>query len=188
MGQTIRVSTKPVIVVQDFHRALYALADKAETAHQTVMGKMCNIVETRYGDTPPTFEQYTADQQALKKLAADKGYADNQWVRKPYAAAVKLLYGALPESNSPAAVAKRMQREADAAKNPPKVGAPAGQTQPRKAGPGETIEQFVARVGIFATLDAVARILASDDSTAAASKQLVAVEAVIRADLSKKAA
>lgn len=186
----VSVSTKPVIVPTEFHKGLVAIMDKVATQEQTAMGKMCALIESKYGDTPPTFAQYTADQAALKELARARGFADNQWVRKPFAAAIKALYGALPESDSPAAVAKRAQREAEAAKNPPKVGAPAGETQPRKVSASESVEQFIARVGIFATLDALTRILASDDSTKAAAKQLTALEAVIRMDINpaKKAA
>lgn len=178
----IKVSTKAAVEVLPFHQDVYRIAMTGIRATQTVAQKMAALVTSRYADKAPTFEQYKADLRALDQIAKDRKLVDGQWLRRPYGAALKQLYGALPVSQAPEAVAKRQQREqrdalvkkaiADAKATgtkdaPAPVGAPAGQTQERVPSPAEQLEQLVSRVGVYETLYACLRILESDESTKA---------------------
>jgi hypothetical protein len=84
---------------------------------------------------------------------------------------VKTLYGAIPESQDAAAVAKRAQRDAKAAlakaAAAAPVGAPAGETQATQPNEDEQIEQVIARLGYFKCMDALIRIAAADEKTKA---------------------
>lgn len=153
------------IVVTDFHRDAYNIAMTGARANMSMGKKLAELIHTRYGDTSPTFEQYREDQAALRELAKVRKLADNQWVRKPYAAAIKARFGKLPVSLDPAAVLKAAKRAADAAAKPKAAGAPAGATQDHGATPDEQIDALVTRVGIFKMLEACTRILAADDLT-----------------------
>jgi hypothetical protein len=180
----IQVTTKPVakttaIEVSQFHMDVAKIALHGVRQAETVKQKMLTLVRTQYGETAPTFAQYKADLKALKAIAAQRKLADAQWLHRPYGAALKEAYGALPVSQDPAAVLKRAQRDAmqaqlkaiqEAAKQAgtaPKAGAPAGETQERTPSPDEQIESVVARLGVFETLAACIRILESDDATKA---------------------
>lgn len=195
----IKTSTKAAIEILDFHRDVFRIAQTGQRAVQTMASKMETLVTSRYGTTCPTFAQHRADIKALDQLARDKGLTDGQWMRRPYNAAIIALYGALPVSMAPDAVAKREQREArdkivkaaiakakaeqtmQAKVNP--VGAPAGETQERQPSEAEQLEQLVTRCGVFETLYACLRILDSDESTHA---QVVHMRKM--ADAAKKAA
>ena len=175
MGQTIRTSTRAAVEVTAFHRDVFAIAQTGHRAAETMDKKMRALLTSKYGTTAPTFEQYRADRAALRQLAADKKLADDQWVRKPYCAAVKALFGALPEAQTPEAIAKRQQR--DAAKTAAKataapVGAPAGQTQDRQPTEAEQIESLITRIGLIKAADAMVRILKADDRTKAQAVHL----------------
>lgn len=170
-------ATKSTIVVSQFHKDAYAIAQTACKAGITMAQKLNALVSARYGDTCPTFEEYRADQAALAQLAKTRGLVDNQWVRKPYAAAVKARYGALPASQDPAAILKAAKRAADKAEREAKqgnvsAGAPAGQTQDHGTNPTEEIEAIVTRLGLFKCLDACINILASDKATKAQAQHL----------------
>ena len=130
---------------------------------------MRKLLLDQYGSTAPTWEQFRADRAALKILAEFKGLVDDQHVRKPYNAAIIELYGALPVSMSEAAVAKRASRpvhDKAAAKAAIEAataaarGAKKGETGERNESVPETIEQFIAKHGLAAVLQATARILA----------------------------
>lgn len=131
-------------------------------------------VRAHYGDKAPTYAQYKALQGALYLQSIEAGFT-GQMMRKHVAHAVKTAYGALPESDSPAAIAKRAQRPGKAAKTP-KVGA----AETFKAGmehaqSNETIESFIARVGVTATLAALNRMLDTEEVTKAAAAACAAV-------------
>lgn len=136
--------------------------------------QLSTLLRAEYGEAGPTFEQYRKLQEALKLQALDAGFT-GQAMRKHCAKAVKGLYGALPESTDAAAIAKRAQRVKNAAKARAEKkssdaggGTLAGNVSPearRNPGPQETIEQFIARVGIAATLNALAKILETDSQT-----------------------
>src|SRR5688572_17899812 len=91
-------------VVAQFHKDVFAAAQLAARAGVTMAQKLNTLILAKYGDTCPTFEQYRDDQKALAQLAKDRKLVDNQWVRKPYAAAIKARFGALPVSQAPEAV------------------------------------------------------------------------------------
>jgi hypothetical protein len=186
------VATKGIEVTA-FHKDVYAAINTARTAVDKAQGtmqqKLANLLRSKYAAVMPTFEQFRADRAALKELAKQKGLADDQWLRKPYNAAVHLLYGALPEAQTAAAIAKRKLREANEAagittvKDGKKVaakpavsgakpGAIKGNTTQRVADESETIEQYIARVGLWKVMDACARLLNADQSTSEAAKVL----------------
>lgn len=163
---------KGTIAISVFQQDLFAAAYKgAEGVHKAVesqRAQMRKLLLDQYGSTAPTFEQFRADRAALKILAMQKGLVDDQWVRKPYNAAIIELYKALPVSMSEAAIAKRAQRptvDKAAAKAAikdalTKAGAVKGDTTERDPSAAETVEQFIAKFGITNVLQAAARILA----------------------------
>lgn len=196
---TTQAKTTPVQVL-DFHAAVFAVARTGHNAGQTMARKMAELLISRYGACKfdpkderfgkaehvgadaggPTHESYRNDQAALKLIAEQKGLADNQWVRKPYAAAVKALYGALPIAMSAEAIQKRAQREANEAARKlaeaaKPAGAPKDETTERVPSESETIEQVIARLGVFQALDACVRILNSESSTKAQAAHMAAM-------------
>lgn len=146
---------------QDLFEAAFKGAEAVNKAEESNRAKMRAILLDQYGSTAPTFEQFRADRAALAILAKQRGLVDDQWVRKPYNAAIVDLYGALPVSMSPAAVAKRAEREAEQAKQAAKPGAVKGDTTQRDASADEKLEQFIAKHGIAKVLSAAAKILAA---------------------------
>lgn len=178
---------KQIIEISAFQRDVFAVLSRDHTQTQTTAQKMATLLATKYGKPVlgkdadgaetrsggPTFEQYRADQSALREIAAERKLKDAQWLRKSYAKAVRETYGALPVAQTAEAILKRQQRAAQeaikrqAAGNPPAptAGAPAGQTQEHAPSPSETMEQLVTRLGLFNTGFALVRILESDEST-----------------------
>jgi hypothetical protein len=154
------------IEVTAFHRDVFKAAEAGRKAGETMLQKMVALLRSKYAAVAPTFEQYRADQKALAEIAKERGLTDNQWVRKPFALAVKTLYGALPEAQTAAAMAKRKLREANAAAGV-KAGAPKGETAPRRQSEPETLEQYITRVGVFKVLQQCALILECVDDTKA---------------------
>lgn len=176
-----------ILEVTAFHRDVFAILGRAHTQTQTTAQRMAVLLATKYGKAVPvkdkdghdvlsggpTFEQYRADQAALREIATERKLKDAQWLRKSYAKAVRETYGSLPVAQTAEAIQKRAQRAAAeankraAAGNPPAptAGAPAGQTQEHAPSPSETIESLVTRLGLFNTGFAIVRILESDDST-----------------------
>lgn len=192
MSQTnAQAVAKKGVEVTAFHKDMYAAINTARTAVDKAQGsmqqKLANLLRSKYGAVMPTFEQFRADRAALKELAKQKGLADDQWLRKPYNAAVHLLYGALPEAQTATAIAKRALRAANEAagvttvkagkKDAPasKPGAPKGETSPRAPSEEETIEQYIARVGFYKIMDACARMLNADKTTSIEAKALQAI-------------
>lgn len=171
------------IAITTFHKDVYACINTQHTAVTkatgTMQAKLGGLLVSKYGTVAPTFEQFRLDRMALKELAVQKGLADDQWLRKPFNAALIALFGKLPEAQTQAAIAKRKLRDAAAAKkgaDKPKVGAVKGETAPRRNPEPETIEQLVARVGIWKVLEACTKILASDESTVAQAKTLASLK------------
>lgn len=167
--------SKAQVVVTPFHTDLYAAAMANVKAAATMSTKMQALVSSKYGTTAPTYEQYRTDQAVLASIAKDKGLVDNQWVRKPYAAAVKAVFGELPVAQTAAAIAKRKLREQQA----PKSGAPKGVVTTRNSSSADQIEQFIAKAGVFAVLSTLTKMLAADSSTKEAAKALVAVQGTL---------
>lgn len=148
---------------QDLFNAAYKGAEAINKAVESNRAQMRKLLLDQYGSTAPTWEQFRADRAALKILAAQKGLVDDQHVRKPYNAAIVDLYGALPESQSEAAIAKRAERDAKGVSikaKGGKAGAVKGDTAARNEGAPESVEQFIAKYGITQVLQAAARILA----------------------------
>jgi hypothetical protein len=172
------------VEVSKFQRALFgtlfSAADKLCKAIETSKATCERAITAQYGNTCPTFEQFKSDRSALRVLSLERGLVDDQYVRKSYNAAIIKLYGALPVSMSEAAIAKRATRPTS--NNPVSVGqdakkskAPA--TPAKRADDSEiaTIGQFIAKFGHAAVLVEMAKILATETSTALDAKTLIAV-------------
>jgi len=163
------VATSPIaklaLTITPFHKDLFAAMVAGRKAHGTMLEKMQALLKSKYGATMPSYVQAKGDRAALKALADEKGLADDQWMRKPYNLAVKALYGDLPASTSAAALAKAKAREAS-----PKAGAKKGETAPRRTSNPESLEQYIARIGVFKVLEQCVLILESDEATHAAAK------------------
>ena len=195
----IKTSTTAAVEVTAFHKDVANIAIAGMRSQETMHKRMVALITSRYGDTAPTFEQHRADIKAFGEVAKSRKLASDQWIRRPYNAAIIALFEKLPVSMAPDAVQKREQREArdklvkaaiakakesqtmQAVSNP--VGAPAGETQEREPSDAEKLEQMVTRCGVFETLYACLRILDSDESTHA---QVVHMRKM--ADAAKKAA
>lgn len=109
----VKTSAKPApttVEIKPFHKDVAAACFAHVKAGDTMRIKLANLLTSRYGECMPNIAQYTADQAALAELAKAKGLVDNQWVRKPYAAAVRALYGALPVSLNQESLAKAATR------------------------------------------------------------------------------
>lgn len=168
------------VIISPFHVKMFDAAFKAaDTLCKAVESQrvvMRNLLVSQYGDVPPTYGQFRADRDALRVMALDRGLVDDQWVRKPYNAAVIAMYGALPVSDSPAAQAKRAQRPV-AVKGAVKPGAVKGDTAARAPAEPATIEQFIAKHGAGKVLAELSRILATKRETQLDAKTLLAVAA-----------
>lgn len=175
------------------HMQLFAIAYKAAVEVDKVIRRhVDNIIQwlqVQYGDTPPTYEQFWDDRDALKALARERGLANDQSVRKPYNAAVRQLYGeqilaategrsALPVSTTKEAVAKRMITKPPTKKA--RVGKDAA-TKPVRTANGmpsdaeAAIRMVLQRFGFGAVLMAFSRILAEKRETATEAKRLAAL-------------
>ena len=168
-----------------FEDALFALCESIEArayAIDSTREVIASMVREHYGKTAPTFEQYTHLQGAMHLMSLDAGYT-GQMMRKHIAHAVKSAYGALPVSMSAAAIAKRAQRPAKTAK--PAKPAPIKPAEAFQAGVAyaqgsESIEQFIARVGVVATLSALNRILECEESTKSAARAVLDVVPMVQ--------
>jgi len=188
VGDVKKVGVQPVVknaaintlTVTPYHAAVYAACAAAHKAAGTATEKMIALLKSKYGEVAPSYLQYRADQAALASIAKDKGLKDSQWLRKPFAAAVKAVFGALPESQDPASIAKRKLRAQKAGNAPASapVGAPKGKVQVKVTSPSESIEQAITRMGLFKVLEACTNILAQVDTTKELAK-------AIKADIQK---
>jgi hypothetical protein len=179
MAQTIKTSTVAAVVILAFHKDAFAIARTGHNAGETMAKKMSALLISRYGETCPTYEEYRLDLKALAQLAEERKLASDQWVRKPFCAAIKALWKELPVSMDAAAVLKRAERAAkeekvaaalklaeQVAQQTP-VGAPKGETQERVPSEAEKLESVVTRLGLYETLYACLRILEADEATKA---------------------
>lgn len=164
MSNANQLAVAAAVVITPFHKDMFAACQLVMKAVGTMESRMQALVTSKYGKVAPTYAQFRADRAALKSLADEKGLTSDQWVRKPYNAAIKAVFGALPESQSASSIAKRKLAAAKD-KVAGKAGAKKGETAPRRTGTPETIEQYVARVGVFKVLEACAAILESDEAT-----------------------
>jgi hypothetical protein len=73
-----------------------------------------------------------------------------------------------------AAIAVQAAKKAKTTKQA-KPGAPQGEVKDQQTGTAESVEQFIARVGVFAALDAVASILAAEKETESKAKALTSI-------------
>lgn len=101
-----------LVDTEDWHGAVIDTIGAWQKAAGTMLDRMLGLLEARYGNRMPTYEEYTHDQKALAQLAEKRGLKSNQWVRKPFAAAVKSRYNALPIQMTPEAIRKRAERAA----------------------------------------------------------------------------
>lgn len=165
-----------------FQRGLFTVLFDAEDKINRVILTQRERIESylakEYGDVSPTFEQFQADRKALAALSLERGLVDDQVVRKAYNVAIKALFGALPVSDSPAAIAKRLQRPTAA----PRARKVAGEGVDSQEG-GErvqeaeirSISQFIATFGAANVLVELAKILATEKATQLDARTLVAV-------------
>lgn len=192
------------LVISTFHKDVFATINTqrvaVDKAQGTMQAKLGALIVSKYGKVAPSYAQFRGDRDALKELATQKGLTDDQWLRKPYNAAIIAIFGKLPESLSPAALAKRALREKEAAQQleklnkaravkgdapldklpakvaapakPGKSGAPKNAPSERAPSESETIEQYVARTGFWKVMDVCARMLNADASTAEAAKAM----------------
>lgn len=167
------------IEVSPFQRSMFDCVTSTrravDKAHINMATRMQELIKSKYNAVMPTWEQFRADRAALAAMAKDKGLVDDQWIRKPYNTAIHALYGALPESQSIAAIAKRKQ----AAMRSPIIlatvaspGAVEGVVGARNASAAEQIEQMVAKFGVWDVLKACTKILATDTDTKEAAAAL----------------
>lgn len=96
--------------VLPFHKDVVGVLATAARAESTMKARLAALLTSRYGECMPTHDQYRADQAVLAALAEKRGLASDQWVRKPYAAAVRAVFGALPVSMSQESQAKAASR------------------------------------------------------------------------------
>lgn len=153
-----------------FHKDVFSIiatANRAATkAGETMSVKLFDLLGSRYGAVAPTFAQFKIDRAALKELAKAKGLTDDQYYRKAFNAAVIAKFGALPEAQTESAIAKREARGRNQAKK---------EATPAKRRDVETVEQYIARVGIWKILETCTAMLAADESTAATAKAIAKV-------------
>lgn len=165
------------VEIADYQTALFdVLFDAADQVCRVQESQRARIKDVLIGQYPecPTFAQFRSDRDALRVLALERGLVDDQYVRKAYNGAIVELWGALPVSDSPAAVAKRLQRPVKPIKadKPAKVDTP---PEKRAETVPATIGQFIARFGTAAVLVELAKILATEKSTATDAATLIAV-------------
>lgn len=158
------------VQVTKFHTEMFACMQTAAKAAGTMATRMQALLTSKYGTVMPTYEQFKGDRLALAHLADAKGLKDDQWIRKPYNAAVKALYGDLPKAPG--------SKVEGAKKGNGNAGAVKGQTAPRTTSERETLAQYIARVGVYKVLAECAAILEADDSTKAISSSLKAINGV----------
>jgi hypothetical protein len=154
---------KKELVITPFHKSLFAEIEKGRKATGTMIERMSALLKSKYGETMPTWLQAKEDRSALKSLGEEKGLVDDQWLRKPYNAACHAVYGGLPVSTS--AAAKKKQAKAGTPVKAGKSGAPKGETAPRRQSEPESIEQYIARIGVYKVLEQCCAILEADEST-----------------------
>jgi hypothetical protein len=166
------------LVITSFHKDVFNAANACAKAQITLGAKLATLIAKQYPSKSPSFEQYRADQSALAELCKEKGLVDNQYYRKAYAVAIKLAFNEVPVSMDAAAIAKRKARDAKkAADTKGKSGAVKGDTSKRAPSVSETVEQMIARVGVFKVLEMCANILDADESTKTAAKALKGIKA-----------
>jgi hypothetical protein len=161
------------LVVTSFHKSVGAAIHTAVKSQLTLFAKLGQLIGEQY-KTSPSFEQYRNDQAALAEIAKERGLTDAQYYRKAYASAIKDAFGELPVSMDAASVAKRKAREAAGANK--KAGAVKGETAPRKPAASETIEQLIARIGVFKVLETCAKLLETEESTKDVAKNIRALK------------
>lgn len=157
------------VAITAFHKDVFNAIQSCRKAAETMATKMRALLVSKYGDTMPSYEQFKADRMALAQLADDKGLKDDQWIRKPYNAAVKGLYGDLPKAPGSKVTGPKGGNG--------KAGAKKGQTAPRTESQRETLAQYITRVGVYKVLAECAAILEADDSTKDVAKTLKALKA-----------
>jgi hypothetical protein len=158
------------VQVTAFHKDVFACIQAARKSNETMVARMRALLVSKYGETMPTYEQFKGDRLALAQLADDKGLKDDQWIRKPYNAAVKGLFGDLPK-----APGSKVQGVKGG--NGSKPGAKKGETAPRTTSERESLEQYITRVGVFKVLQQCALILEADDATKGIAGAIKALKA-----------
>lgn len=166
----------------------YRTSEMVNKALHNQLEQMTAWLKAQYGDTAPTYEQFWSDRDALKLLAAEKGLVDDQWVRKPYNAAVKALYGDIPLSPSKDAVDKRAQRPVLSLAITGVTGKGAAGTVGTRSGKSlkvykvempkdavAAVRQMLERYGFAQVLLAFSQVLAEHRETAKEAKRMATI-------------
>lgn len=143
----------------------YTAALAVDKAMRTAIKPVVQWLVGHYGRTPPTYEQFWSDREALRLVAKARGLTDDQAVRRPYNAAVKQAYGALPVSPSEPATKKREYREAVKAAE---VQTPTKKVETmRRVKPAEVeVRRLLAKYGLADVMLAFSVIMAEHRETA----------------------
>jgi len=153
---------KRTVLVSQWQEGLYDVlfgaAEALNAIEQTQGERIRNYLAEQYGEDAPTYAQFISDRAALHVIALDRGLVDDQYVRKLYNKAIKELFGELPVSMSPEAIAKRAQRPAKHDRVTQKAVA-------KIVSNADQIEAFIASVGMARILTTAAKILKASQAT-----------------------
>jgi len=180
---TARAPECAYIDPQAWAEDVYQCVSKSEHAQarvvQTRLETMAKIIVDRYGDTMPTYAQHRADHKQLEHVATLHCLADSQVLRKAWNISIKAAFGALPVSDEPSAVAKRLQAAAKPKAAKTEKVATGPQEHPTSA--SETVDQFIAKHGMGFVLARCAAVLAEMRETSLDAKTLLAVASHLKA-------
>lgn len=182
-AKPIKTPGRAYVVATEFQRNVFAVAfstgAQVNKVIESARARMLTVVRAQYGDVSPTYEQFKADRSAFSALALERGLVDDQVIRKPYCNAIVELFGALPVSDSPAAVAKRLQRPVvDKTAKAAKTDTP---PVDRPVTVSDKIGQMIALHGPALVLIELAKILGTAKETMIDAKALVAIASHFKA-------
>lgn len=146
------------------------LSDSSNHFHVTFR----ECITALYGAIPVSMDadarrKYADRLTAEQKVTYDKALADAKTAQKPDAVATALAVRAVK-------VGKKQVKQVAS-------GAPKGETQQHPVSKEESIEQLVARVGMFPILDAIVKTLNADRATQGKAKALAQLTAQLTREL-----
>lgn len=105
----IKVSTKPAVIVADYHIAIVKACATAQSAIVKLDKALASLILSKYGDRFLSYKEYHDDLAGIVAAAKARN-TTGQYPSKAYAKAIKAVYKALPLATSPEAEAKRKDR------------------------------------------------------------------------------